>query len=491
MSARTWALCCGVLVGCGPVEVGKLTLVLQQGSVDPFADPGDGQNSSRPVAALRFSWDSALVRWPGDAGVITTPLGAGDTLKVELPAPSAPARLTIAGLLTATDEVWSLGRSTLINPPSGSTPTTVSVLLGPADGWTSLSASLPGERRFTRVAPLGALGALIVGGGDALPDGGLRASEPGLLRFDVATSTLTPLTGAATLGAIAVPLGSGRVLHGLGQLADGGLSSKLFLTDAAGDSREVMRSGASLEARVDASALLLRDGTVLILGGRAESGPLPSVVRLTVDEASAQATANAFPPLSIGRARAAVAQLSTGEVLIAGGLGANGVALDDGQWMDLAVATPAWHAAANRMTDPRVGASAVRLEDDSVLLWGGGPDSGDVFSLTATDDGGFLKLAIGVTGLHQATAARVGRSVLFVGGETGAEAPFAARFVPAVQTPALGQQYGGTWSRVKATGRTRHGTGLVVLETSAVLSIGGAAQDVELFTPSAEFLEGQ
>jgi hypothetical protein len=31
---------------------------------------------------------------------------------------------------------------------------------------------------------------------------------------------------------------------------------------------------------------------------------------------------------------------------------------------------------------------------------------------------------------------------------------------------------------------------VMVLETSAVLSIGGAAQDVELFTPSAESLAG-
>jgi hypothetical protein len=212
---------------------------------------------------------------------------------------------------------------------------------------------------------------------------------------------------------------------------------------------------------------------------------LSSVLRLSLDQSSSQATVDVLPALPTGRSAAAVAQLSVGHVLVAGGLGANGVALDDGFLLDLSLATLAWKSVGNRMSAARVGASAVRLEDDSVLLWGGGPDTGDVFSLVASDAGGFLKLAVadGFTGLHQATAVRVDRAVLFVGGESGVEAPFCARFEPSVQTPALGQLYGGTWTPAGATTETRHGTALLPLATGGVLAIGGGAQRVELFTP--------
>lgn len=477
-------------IGCGPVEVGALTLKLRRGSVDPLTDPGDAVNPSRPVAALRFSWDGALVRWPQDAGTVTVAIGAGETLDATIPAPAAPARLTVEGLLTGTGEVWSLGRSRVVTPPSGAAGEVVTVLLGVRDGFTTVGELTAAEGDVNVVA-WGTRGALVLGGGALASDGGVGAQGPGLVQYDAAEGTVTSTAASVARGGIALALRSGAVLHGLGRKPSGALTNELFLTRADGETVPVALNGLTLEARADASAVLSGD-LVLIVGGVGAAGPLSSVARLNVDEAAAQATVDALPALPLARSRAAVALLGTGELVVVGGLGANDVALDDGAWIDLGATSPSWRAVGNRMSAARVGAQAVRLEDDSVLLWGGGADGGDVFSLVVSAEGGFVRLAQGgLTGLHRgASALRVGRSVLFVGGEQGAEAPFAARFVPAVQTPSLGQQYAGSWLAVKPGAVPRSRASLTRLDDGSVLLAGGG-RTLEVFTPSEAFVLGE
>jgi hypothetical protein len=477
-----------LLAACGPVEVGKLTVVLGRGSVDPFTDPGDAVALARPVAALRLSWNAPLVRWTDDAGVVTVPLSAGPSLALDLPAPAARARLTVEGLLTASEDVWSLGRSAQIDPPAGPTPTRVKVLLGRADGWTSVADQA--ARRGALAVRCGS-GALVLGGGAPAADGGLVPAEPGALLYDGFEPALAPLTVSARLDGIGLALPSGAVLHGLGRTADGVPSGELFLTAASGETRAVALSGATLEARSEAAAVLLRDGAVVILGGLGVAGPLTSVLKLTLDEAAAQATVNALPPWSAGRARAGAVQLATGELVVLGGVGAGEVAFDDGLSIDLTQASPGWRQASNRMTVGRRSPQVIRLEDDSVLAWGGGQASGDVFSLLASTDGAFVKLALGALAVPEgARLLRVGRSVLFAGGEPGAAAPFAARFVAAVQTPTLGQQYAGSWLAVSPPAEARVQGALVLLDDDSVLAVGGSAQKLERFTPTGSFLDG-
>jgi hypothetical protein len=254
----------------------------------------------------------------------------------------------------------------------------------------------------------------------------------------------------------------------------------------------VSLNGGTLEPRVGAAMAVLLDGAVLVIGGEGAVAPLTTVTRLTLDEAAAQATVNSVAPLSAGRARAGVTRLSTGEVVVVGGQGANGVAFDDAVWLDPTAAQPVWKSSANRMAAGRVAPQVVRLEDDSVLVWGGATAPGDVFSLLVSSDGAFVRLAGTVSGLTSGAAAiRVGRSVLFTGGEEGADPPFAARFVPAVQTPVAGQQYAGTWERLKSPAEARRGGALVRLDDGAVLAVGGAAQKVELFSPTEAFVNGE
>ena len=488
---RAWSLVLLALAACGPVEVGKLTLVLRKGSVDPFNDPGDGVTASRPVAALRLSWDSPLVRWPDDAGVITLPLTASASAKVDLPAPAEAARLTVEGLLTGTEEVWSMGRSARIEPPSGATPSRVTVLLGVADGWTAVAES-GGTRLDPLAVRLGETGALVVGGFVPGTDGGMRPPATGGFVYETASSAVTPVSVPALTGGAAVTLPSGAVLYGFGRESSGALSSALWLVDAAGSAREVSLNGGTLEPRVGASMVVLLDGAVLIIGGEGAVAPLTTVTRLTLDETAAQATVNSVASLSAGRARAGATRLSTGEVVVIGGRGANGVAFDDAVWLDPTAAQPVWKSSANRMAAGRVAPQVVRLEDDSVLVWGGATAPGDVFSLLVSSDGAFVRLAGTVSGLTSGAAAiRVGRSVLFTGGEEGVDPPFAARFTPAVQTPVAGQQYAGTWVRLRSPAEARRGGALVRLDDGAVLAVGGAAQKVELFSPTEAFVNGE
>jgi hypothetical protein len=478
------------LAACGPVEVGALTVVLKRGDVDPFVVPGTGAEPTRAVTALRFSWDVAPLQWPADAGVITVALGGGATQRLAVPAPATPGQLTVEGVISATGEAWSLGRSLRVAPPRGDAAPRVTVVLGPRDGLTAVAAPVSTSPAFAGAARLGDTGALLVGGEAARGDGGVDVVG-GVLRYDRETLEVSTLDPAPRAGAVAVTLPSGRALFGLGRGADGALLGDLWLAEPDGTLRALSTSGATLTARTDASALTLRDGTVLLVGGRDASGPLREVARLTLSEAAAQVTVDALPPLELPLSAVALAQLATGEVLAAGGLGANDVPSPKAWWLDLAATTPAWRAPDNELSQPRVRPQVVRLEDDSVLLWGGGDDSGDVFSLVAASNGGFARLAVNLSGLHDgATVLRLGRSVLFVGGERGGEPPFLARFVPLVQTPSTSQQYGGTWRPLASSASPRQRAAAVELADGAVLLYGGGPERLELFTPSGELLDG-
>jgi hypothetical protein len=477
---------CVALLACHPEELGQLTVVLKRGDVDPFSFPGDAEEPARPVTALRFSWDAPLVRWPADAGVITVALGSAAQQRLALPAPAEPGRLTVEGLLSGTGETWSLGRSVQTPPPQGSADARVTVVLGPADAPTPVGPALPSSPLGARAARLGDTGAVIVGGESPSADGGVTATFSAW-RYDREALEATELEPTLRAGAFAVTLPSGRVLYGLGVGGDGRMRTDVFLVDLDGTPRAVTLGGLSLEGRSHAVALALSDGAVLLLGGRGAGGPLASVARLTVNETTAEVTVDAAPPLPVPLWRHAAAQLSTGEVLVAGGLTTNDVGNRAAWWLDLAAASPAWKTG-GQLREDRLEPAVVRLEDDSVLLWGGGSDTGDVFSLVVE---AMLPLSVvGATPRDGAALVRVGRSVLFLGGERGAEAPLAVRFVPDVQVPRVGQQYLGVWRALGPSTFRRRGAVAVQLGDQSVLLVGGGPSRLELFTPTDATLRG-
>jgi hypothetical protein len=122
--------------------------------------------------------------------------------------------------------------------------------------------------------------------------------------------------------------------------------------------------GAMAEARANAAAAALPDGSVLVTGGDGLAGsPLASAELFSLDGSFAS-----LAPMSFPRSRHVAVALKDGRVLVAGGNGADGNASNSAEIFD--PNSGAWQAA-GAMLEPRAGATATRLSDGKVLIAGG------------------------------------------------------------------------------------------------------------------------
>ena len=123
-------------------------------------------------------------------------------------------------------------------------------------------------------------------------------------------------------GAIAAALQSGSVLHGLGQLADGGFDSTLFLTAPDGNTQRLTLTGDALPGLKNAAAVtLLQDGVVVIAGGEGAGGISNAIFH--VDVSKRQVAAQTVH-LANARSQAGAVRLSRGNVVLVGGTGTSG-----------------------------------------------------------------------------------------------------------------------------------------------------------------------
>ena len=213
---------------------------------------------------------------------------------------------------------------------------------------------------------------LIVGGAPSGGTGGAPVASAEL--YDPLTGTFT-LTGSATVarqGASATLLVDGRVLIVGGSVANGSgplaVASAELYDPATG---AFSATGSMSTARTDHAAALLADGRVLIVGGldvgNGKGGSLQTA------ELYDPRTGTFSPTGSMMSARLAptATRLVNGQILVAGGLqlsGSTGVTLASAELYDPATGafTPV-----GSMAGGRAGASATLLADGRVLIAGG------------------------------------------------------------------------------------------------------------------------
>lgn len=168
-----------------------------------------------------------------------------------------------------------------------------------------------------------------------------------------ATDQAFPVAGQASVG------------DALGRLYVIGGQRNLFAPSADVDrfdpaTRRFVRVGALLTGRVQASATLLADGRILVVGG---VQALPDAPQWEVfDPALGRSVASGF--LHAPRSGHTATRLRDGRVLVTGGTGRDSAELFDPQ-------TQAWRLLASRLQHPREGHSATLLADGQVLVIGG------------------------------------------------------------------------------------------------------------------------
>ena len=204
----------------------------------------------------------------------------------------------------------------------------------------------------------GAATALPLAGGTVVVAGETGATEvwdPVLSAFRAAAGTRTPRLESTT-----VALADGRVLN-VGGLDEDGALATADIYDPASD-QFVTATGGMVASRVRPSVTVLRDGRVLVIGGGAASAEL-------FDPATGLFTAAATPN-SVARGPAAL--LSSGDVLLAGGV--------TGQPTGSAeVFSPAANSftPVGSLAAPRHGHQLTLLPDSRVLVTGGYNENGN------------------------------------------------------------------------------------------------------------------
>ena len=208
---------------------------------------------------------------------------------------------------------------------------------------------------------------VISGGQDA--DGSLRDSvlmvDPMANQIVEAGRLLEPRAGHT-----ATELSDGRVLIAGGQTAAGVSADVEVFDPATGLS---LLSAVLWEPRTNHAAAALRDGRVLIVGGTSQSGA--ALASAEIFETSTASVVPVESALGVARRHASASTLPDGRVLVAGGN--NGV-------QDLSSAelfVPAFNAfapldAANVMSAPRSGHTALVLRHNNGVLIAGGMSNG-------------------------------------------------------------------------------------------------------------------
>ena len=221
--------------------------------------------------------------------------------------------------------------------------------------------------------------------------------------------------------------------------------------------------GSMAQARAGASAVLLPDGLVLIAGGVGDDGlPTGSTEILATDGTFAVGA-----PMNVARSAHVAVMLGDGRVLVAGGTTTaegGATATDTAEIYD--PSNGSWSLVGS-LSEPRAGHTATVLSDGTVLIAGGENASGISATLERFDptaNSFTLAGALSTVRSHHAAAVLDDGRVLIIGGWDGA-APLASVDVFDAAT--------GTVSSGPALATARAGLSATRLLTGNVLVVGG------------------
>ncbi|HYV48377.1 MAG TPA: kelch repeat-containing protein [Myxococcaceae bacterium] len=377
-------------------------------------------------------------------------------------------------LLTGTDRdghLYGMGRTaTFTIPAKGEVNPTL--VFGIADDFAA-TAKVPGG-----LGPFGSANVLPDGSVLLLGPGGAWLHDPvtGGLCDDCLTNRPPPRQLH-----VAVSLPGGKVFIAGGISPSGTPLQDAFLFDAGAKSFSVVPS-TGFPGRAGTAAAALQNGQVLMAGGRgAQPGDASRV--LVVDPTTGNATP--APNLAGPATLASATVLDDGQVLVAGGLDPAGVPLSAAAVysQDGSTAT----AVAPLLT-ARGAHSATKLSDGHVLIYGGGGVSGIPARFTAiaapeayaAQASTFIRVSTTATleprAGHTGVLLDSGDLLLIGGNPDAAGPPDPGRLVPAVRFTPEGEVGGNFAGTFDTTGQVvaRTGACAVALPDLSVLVAGGA-----------------
>lgn len=482
-----------VLCGCGSQASVRLKVrIAGDERKSPLRNPGTPTMPASDVDTLK------LQVYNPAAGVsreneTTNDFSISDSIKIGaldvMAGPGWHAELTGADRFMA---LYAMGRS-LQFTVEASASVEVPIVLGIADDFAT-SAVVKGG-----IGPFASASALSDGSAALVGLGGVKLHEP--------------RTGRVCDDCLTGDVPSPRFMHAAVRLADG----KVFIAGGAGPTGAALDDTAVLDgstksfarlrvegfpARVGTAAALLGSGKVLFAGGR---GAMAADSERVVLVDPANGTMTEAPRLMAGVMLATATALADGTVLVAGGLDAMGEPVNRAYVYsaDGMTATPV------TMLGARGAHTATLLSDGYVLLFGGRGAMGALLSSAEAFTPAAKFIAVdtpNVEGRAGHTALRLDNdAVLIVGGHAEPVGPVdPARLVPALRfTPEreTGGKYLGTFVPLGQV-VTRSGAAMTVLPDLSVLVAGGArpalaadpatpadaadwVEYVELFTPCA------
>lgn len=250
-------------------------------------------------------------------------------------------------------------------------------LYDPAKDIWSAVGSLPGAHAFHTATLLKDGGVLIVGGASGSGGGGSTSVLKTSALYNPVTKTWLPAgtTAVGHLGHTATLLPDGTVLV-VGAASDPGSpgnaanSTELFTTVP---KPTWTVTGALTTARVDHAAVLLQDGTVMVIGGRGGVGTNGAVIGGSEIFITATKRWAKGPDLGTARTGLTATLLADGSVLAVGGKsgGASGAPLNSSELLPRG--GNAWRPGGVLMVT-RTGHTATLLTDGQILVVGGATD---------------------------------------------------------------------------------------------------------------------
>lgn len=422
-------------------------LISRASSTSTFAFPSF---VSDPFAGTPLSVSSGQLFLNGTltAGPVTTK--AGDVVSV------APG----AGFATGSDAVYLLGGSTRIGRASFNGHNT----------WSPASALL--TTRASHTATLLQDGRVLVAGGYTGQCGPNSCSSRQALSsaeiYDPKTDTWS------TAGNMAVPrvyhtavlLPTGKVLVAGGTDLVSAYYSSAELFDPTNSTWS--SAGNMTSIRLEHTASVLANGKVLVAGGTDSTTPTPWLATAELYDPVAN-TWTATGALSEARYFHAASQLNDGRVLVAGGVGPQGVPATDSLLASAEIYDPSagqWSSAGNMTVARENGFNATLLQSGKVLVVGGNSVSGlttasDIYDPTANTwtTGPSMPSA---RGFHTATALPSGQALI-----AGGEGP------QVIATALFYDPPTNSWLAVPSMNWARGAHAAVRLSDGSVLVIGG------------------